>query len=279
VRVDGLGSVQSIPSSSIEVTKDQLDQAHNYLTQKEIERQAKTGRKTLEVAIRAGSPPPLGSLLTSLQSSQWMEVDRRITKMGWADVPDSVEAAVTIAAGRLFVGFRTSDPNLLVNSDAIANAPFKSGGALDLMVGSNPRANPNRETPVEGDLRLLVYTVQGKPKAMLYRAVVPGTVNPVSFTSPGRTITIDKVEDVSDQLQFNASKGEYSFSIPLQTLGLAPSAGDRIKADIGILRGSPVQTLQRVYWSNKATGITSDVPSEAELTPNLWGEWIFKATP
>jgi len=279
VRVDGLGSVQSIPSSSIEVTKDQLDQAHNYLTQKEIERQAKAGRKTLEVAIRAGSPPPLGSLLTSLQSSQWMEVDRRITKMGWADVPDSVEAAVTIAAGRLFVGFRTSDPNLLVNSDAIANAPFKSGGALDLMVGSNPRANPNRETPVEGDLRLLVYTVQGKPKAMLYRAVVPGTVNQVSFTSPGRTITIDKVEDVSDQLQFNASKGEYSFSIPLQTLGLAPSAGDRIKADIGILRGSPVQTLQRVYWSNKATGITSDVPSEAELTPNLWGEWIFKATP
>ena len=27
----------------------------------------------------------------------------------------------------------------------------------------------------------------------------------------------------------------------------------------------------RVYWTNKATGITSDVPSEATLTPLLWG--------
>ena len=27
-----------------------------------------------------------------------------------------------------------------------------------------------------------------------------------------------------------------------------------------------------VYWSNKATGITADVPSEAELTPGLWGD-------
>ena len=33
------------------------------------------------------------------------------------------------------------------------------------------------------------------------------------------------------------------------------------------------QTTQRVYWNNKATAITADVPSEAELTPKLWGLW------
>ena len=70
--------------------------------------------------------------------------------------------------------------------------------------------------------------------------------------------------------------GTYAFSIPLETLGLKPVSGQRIKADIGILRGDGVQTTQRVYWSNKATGITADVPSEAALTPGLWGDWVFK---
>jgi len=162
----------------------------------------------------------------------------------------------------------------------MANAPFKTGGALDLMIGADPGANPARQTPVAGDIRLLVYRVKGQIKAMLYRAVVPGTKNPIPFTSPGRTITFDQVQDVSSLIDFKAltgdSAGTFVFSIPLETLGLKPVPGERIKADIGLLRGSPIDTLQRVYWSNKATGITSDVPSEAELTPNLWGEWIFE---
>jgi hypothetical protein len=36
-----------------------------------------------------------------------------------------------------------------------------------------------------------------------------------------------------------------------------------------------VQVLSRLYWSNKATGIVSDIPSEAELQPSLWGVWEF----
>ena len=46
-----------------------------------------------------------------------------------------------------------------------------------------------------------------------------------------------------------------------------------IKADSGILRGAGFQTRQRVYWSNKATGLLADVPGEAELTPGLRGKW------
>jgi hypothetical protein len=112
---------------------------------------------------------------------------------------------------------------------------------------------------------------------MLCRPVVPGTANPVQFSAPDRSIAIDTVTDVSDSVQLDAENGSYVFSIPLETLGLNPRAGQIIKADIGILRGNGIQTTQRVYWSNKATGITSDVPSEAQLTPALWGDWIFKA--
>jgi hypothetical protein len=52
--------------------------------------------------------------------------------------------------------------------------------------------------------------------------------------------------------------------------------------DIGILRGNGTETTARSYWSNKATGITADVPSEAALTPHLWGavQWTtVKAKP
>jgi hypothetical protein len=42
-----------------------------------------------------------------------------------------------------------------------------------------------------------------------------------------------------------------------------------------VLRGDGQKTVQRVYWSNKATGLVSDIPSEAELTPQLWGTFKF----
>lgn len=67
-------------------------------------------------------------------------------------------------------------------------------------------------------------------------------------------------------------------SIPLKTLGLKATDGLRMKADIGILRGNGTETTARSYWSNRATGITADVPSEAAVTPHLWGtvQWTIK---
>ncbi len=67
----------------------------------------------------------------------------------------------------------------------------------------------------------------------------------------------------------------YELSVPLSVLGLKPAPGLVLRGDLGLLRGNGFQTTQRVYWSNKATGITADVPSEAELTPQLWGRWEF----
>ena len=144
------------------------------------------------------------------------------------------------------------------------------------MIGADPHADDARQAPVRGDLRLLVTLVKGKPHGLIYRPVVPGTKEPVPFSSPWRTIAIDRVDDVSDQLRFAAADGNYELSVPLAVLGLKPEPGQAIRADLGILRGNGFQTLQRVYWSNKATGITSDVPSEAMLTPSLWGRWVFQ---
>jgi hypothetical protein len=277
VRIDGLETLRRIPPIPLAVTGSDLDKAQAWMKQSESARQQTAGAKSLEVTIRSGAAPALKDLIAQLETANWADVDHRIDQIGWFSKPNEVAAAVTIAGGRLFAAFRTNEPKLLINSGALANAPFKTGSALDLMIGADPTANPSREAPVAGDQRLLVYQVAGKTTALLYRAIVPGSAQRVPFSSPDRTVTFDEVGDVSNQVELWSSGGSYAFSIPLEALGLKAAAGERIKADIGILRGDGKQTLQRVYWSNKATGITSDVPSEAALTPNLWGEWVFKA--
>jgi hypothetical protein len=98
-------------------------------------------------------------------------------------------------------------------------------------------------------------------------------------------LKFDDVEDVSQYLQLtkgtaatstnNDSAGDFEFSMPLGVLGLKPTPGTTLRGDIGLLRGDGLRTTQRVYWFNKATGLVSDLPSEAELTPQLWGTMKF----
>ena len=115
--------------------------------------------------------------------------------------PYDVTAALAIAGDRLYAAFRTGDDKLLQNTGEVPTAPFKTGGALDLMLGVNPAADPKRTAPAEGDLRLWSRASKAKRWPSLYRAVVPGTKDPVPFSSPWRTITLDRVEDVSGQVQ------------------------------------------------------------------------------
>jgi hypothetical protein len=279
VRVDGLESIRRLPEARLELSAADLTQARAYFVEAEAQRQAQRGRGRMTLALREQAPVVDG-LLEDWLGADWVDID----KSGVAAYFDSrskpydVRGAVAVAGDRLFAAFRTGDPNLLRNSGEMPNALFKTGGALDLMIGA-AAANESRTKPVPGDCRLVVTRVKGKTAATLYRAVVPGTTDPVPFSSPWRTIAFDKVEDVSAQVQLAGTDGDYEISVPLSLLGLSPKPGQRIKGDLGLLRGNGFQTTQRVYWCNKASGITADVPSEAELTPRLWGLWEFKGAP
>jgi hypothetical protein len=215
--------------------------------------------------------------LEDWSAAEWVTIDDRGTSANFDSnsKPYGVKAALAVSGNRLYAAFRTGDPKLLLNSgDAVA--PFKTGGALDIMLGVDPKADPERRAPVEGDERLLITKVGDSTQAVIYRARVPGTKNPIPFSSPSRTITIDEVRDVSDQVILAGVGGDYEWSVPLSVLGLEPKDGLAIRGDIGVLRGNGFQTLQRVTWHDKATAITSDVPSEAELKPRLWGELMFR---
>lgn len=288
VRVEGLDSIRRLPESSLTLSPADLQAARGFFLAAEARRQQAQGRGTLAVAIRP-TPPIVDGKLDDWSGAVWVDVDKSGTAAYFDSdsKPHDVTAAVCIAGDRLYAAWRADDENLLKNSGEQPHAAFKTGGALDLMLGANPQADDRRSRPAEGDLRLLVTQVKGKPFATLYRAVVPGAKEPVPFSSPWRTITLDRVEDVSALVELATTtekdaKGKlkaayYEMSVPLAALGLKPVPGLGLRGDIGILRGNGFQTTQRVYWSNKATGITADVPSEAELTPQLWGRWEFVA--
>jgi hypothetical protein len=279
--VNGLESIHRLAPISVRVSADDLKLAMDYVTQREAARLAAQGAGVLGVTLQMQAPAMDGQA-DAWAGADWVPIDQRGTA-AWFDSnakPYDVQAAIMIAGERLFGLWKTGDAQLLKNSGEVDNAPFKTGGALDLMIGTDPKADPRRTQPAAGDLRLIVTQVKGRTKALLYRAVAPNTSDNkrVAFSAPWHSITFDSVTDISHQVQLAADgKGNYEIAVPLALLNLTPQDGQRIKGDIGILRGNGTQTTQRVYWNNKATAIVSDVPSEAMLTPNLWGIWEFRS--
>jgi len=280
VSVDGLQTVRRLPDATLTVSADDLNHARDYFVQAEAARQAARGRSTLAVALRADAPAVDGNL-ADWQSADWADIDRRGSRAYFnsSSKPYDVSGAVAVSGDRLFAAWKTGDKDLLRNAGDVPYALFKTGGALDLMIGaSDPAADDRRSSPVPGDVRLLITRVGDRTRALVYRQRVAAgdPTQPVPFSSPGRTIPFDRVDDISDQVQLAVDAvGNYEVSVPLSAIGLKPEAGRSIRGDIGILRGTGTTTTQRVYWSNKATAIVADVPSEAELKPGLWGTWQF----
>ena len=289
VRVDGLEQVRRLSEQKIEVTPQQLAAARDWFVQAEAARQ-QTNAGTMTIGLFAKAPVVDG------RSDEWptnlfVTIDTRRLQVGdWGSKRVKTEAALAIAGDRLYACFKTAEPNLLENSGDAWPMHFKTGGALDLMLAADPKGNPNRAVAAAGDVRLLVTTVKKNPVAVLYRPVAPGAGRePFPFSSPLRTVKFDRIDDVSRDLVFKSNfvrnekekteTATYEFSIPLATLGLKAHPGERIHGDVGVLRGNGSTTLQRSYWRNKSAALTSDVPSEAELLPKLWGAMEFKNLP
>ena len=254
IRRRDFGQVQLTPAGTAALPETRVTKARQQ------------GRATTYVNLLTESPKVDGKL------DDWNAGTR------WQEIADAGLAAVTVSGDRLYGAFKTSDPRLLDNDAVNPTFMFKNGGCIDLMIGTDASADRKRTLPVPGDLRLLVTKAKGKPVAVLYRAVVPGTEEKdrVLFESPIAKVWFDRVDDISNQLQLAQDGGNAEFSVPLSALGLSPEGGQSILADFGILRGNGAQTIQRLYWNNLNTSIVSDIPGEARLQPANWGLWTFR---
>ncbi len=288
VQIKNLDKVRRLPDSRITVTAEDLVAAQRWNVEQEARRQAEAAAAAGPLlATLGGTPPTVDGSAGEWTDADWVTVDQRMQKIGnWGRRENITRASLAIAGDKLYAIWQTHDQKLLNNSGESLNNLFKCGGALDLMIGVDPTANASRRKPVRGDQRVLITRVGDQTTAVLYQPVDPISQSPaVEFGSPLRTIRFDRVEVISERVEFasasvkdleadedgNVIRTTYEVAIPLQLLSFKPKSGTEYKFDIGILRGDGRQTLQRAYWHNKASGMVSDIPSEAELIPALWG--------
>jgi hypothetical protein len=172
---------------------------------------------------------------------------------------------------------------------------FKTGACVDLQIGADPAAPLKRDTPAAGDIRLLLTFLGGqgekgaqaeKPTAVLYQPTAPRAAAGESWkvSSPVGEAQFDRVVALTDVRLAHGQKGDtwvVEASIPLASLGLTISPGQRRKIDWGVLVSGKDghEVLRRIYWANQATDIVSDEPSEARLHPDLWGYARFHDAP
>ena len=181
----------------------------------------------------------------------------------------------------LYLYYNVSDDTPWVNNGTDWTTLFKSGDSVDLQIALDDKANPQRRSPVEGDIRLLISQHMQKPVAVLYRHRLKKKDNPVTFTSPWRSETVDsvsKVESAQIKVNINGSSYQIEAAIPLKDLGITTLSGKKLPGDFGVIYGDDKGTINflRNYWSNKATGLVNDVPGEIMLSPANWGTVKFK---
>jgi len=182
---------------------------------------------------------------------------------------------------RLYLCWNVRGVGPFTNSGGEYQRLFKTGAALDLLLGTDPKADMARRTPGRGDLRLLIAWVDGKPQVVLYQPVAPGARPDeawVARTEAGGETRFDRV--VLLNRAEVALKGESDFTveaaIPLADLGLKIQPGLELAMDWGVLTSADGhQVKERLYWANTLATGTSDEAVEARLEPHLWGRLRF----
>ena len=185
----------------------------------------------------------------------------------------------------LYLSYSVKDASPWVNNGKDWQMLFKTGDSVDLQIGTDPKANPKRSTPVPGDLRLLIAPFEGENIAVLYRHRAPGATDGVVFQSPWRSEKVDSVRKLeSAKITVTRSGDSYlvKAAVPLSDLEMdARTLGKSLRCDFGVIYGDAAGTTNifRNYWANQATGLINDVPGEIMLTPNLWGDVTLESAP
>jgi len=267
-RIGGLDRAKRT-SGKVSVSPRQAAAAESNLRRKTAERAAPR-----EAMISLAARPPVidgkDDDWPAIVTAQWDKSGR---------FPVKVRCSYDATA--LYLCYDVEDESPWVNNGKDWTVLFKTGDSVDLQLGTDPAANPKRNGPVPGDLRLLIAPYQDGTIAVLYRHRVPGTRTPVEFNSPWRSEKIDVVAKLDNaKVAVVKERGRYRLeaAIPLDALHCPDPAGKSLKADFGVLYGDRdgAITLLRSYWSNQLTNLVNDVPGEIMLAPGLWGTVTFE---
>jgi hypothetical protein len=261
--------VKPIPGGKITLTEEDVKTAQGWR-----ERQMQEASGLRQVAVKKASPPFTGDFEKDVKgletaSYQRMDAARVRTALAWDEK-------------NLYAAWEVKDDTPWVNGADAPEFLYARGDTVDLQLGADPRAAADRKEAGAGDLRLSIGPFQGKPAAVLYRKVATEK-NPKTFNSgvvKGYVMeSVTEIRDAKIEVKVDAVRRLYTVeaAIPLAALGLAPSAGLKIRGDFGATHGNKAgnDTALRTYWSNQETGLVSDEVFELQMTPKNWGILVF----
>lgn len=271
-----------------EVTGEDLRRSLEWEVQREREA-VKTRVRTLRCHPLA-EPIRIDGDLSDFRRAAVAELNTEL-EIAQRGLPYRASLAVTFDDKYLYLGYAVNGLGPLKNSGREWDKLFKTGACVDLHLGLDPEADPDRKQPVEGDLRLLLSVMDEKPVAVLYRPVAADAAdaNAWEVVSPVFRLKFDQVKRLEDVYLAWKQTGEEGQSVsytleaavPLKSLGLVIRPNLLVKMDWGILAADDAGTrvVRRLYWSNQATAMLQDAPTEARLTPDLWGYLRFAPDP
>ena len=265
IRLNGLEQAEPLKGEIVAFTGEQLVAAEKLVQQRAAAAAAKNALTitTAKAAVAVDGKPD------EFPKESWVE---------WAGGQYKLRGALAADATNLYATWEVKgDANPMVNGGKDFSQLFITGDSVDLQLGTDPAADPQRGEPALGDLRLLVSVMDEKPVAVLYRwKTAAADKKPVVFTCPWREHAVGSVTLLSDatvSIQRGGDGYKVELAVPLAALGFKPEAGKEYKADLGAVfsDATGANRAARVYWANKATGLVNDVPGEIMGFPNLWG--------
>jgi len=208
----------------------------------------------------------------------------------WASVPKStlMLGSATLATAQvgydkenLYAKFHVADDTPLQNGGDDPSVVFKSGDVVGLDLG--PAGDRNK--PILGDLRILMAKMKGQPRLIAMKPLSGQTKNPQTYFTPSTgTKPFDFVGDIPGGkivLTPDADGRGYTalMTVPRSFLEFSITPGAPLKGDVEVLlSGMKSQGLQAVSrnWlfsgKHSETTMTDDLPTEAWLYPQYWGE-------
>jgi len=221
---------------------------------------------------------PVRSVPTIDGSIEWAAEDST------AELPGLGELRAGYDTRHLYLGWKVRNAGPFKNIGDDFRRYFKTGAAVDLKLGTDPKADARREQPARGDLRLLIAAVDGEPVAVLYRPVAPGAEASQAWkttTPAGGATSFEQVIKLEDARIASSGSGETGYTveaaIPQSSLGITVREGLVLKMDWGILSTEEGNlTTARNCWANTMAVGTTDEPTEAKLQPRLWGHIRFE---
>lgn len=270
-RVVGLDTVRQLPGGKLTVAQGDLAQATAF---REKLLQASVGAKM--VTAKKGAVAFTGDLRKDFNTQEPLAFQKSNA--------DRVEAAIAWDDANLYLAWQVNDATPWVNGASDAAQMYAMGDTVDFQLGADPKADPKRDKPALGDLRLSIGNLAGKPTAVVYRPVAKEKAPKKFYSGVWKDgVEYDSVLTLADakiEVKVDAARKTYvvEAAIPLATLGLKPAAGLTLSGDFGATFGDAAgkDTVLRSHWNNQATGIVADEVAELQLEPRNWGRIVFE---